>query len=122
MSSRLESPSCMIPPEQTMVELDDEESQCMELPLPTRQTTENHTERGLWKQISQQKQRVIPWTDLREKASDPPQLQDKPSDRATGFLSKPHVGQQGLRGKILPSTQELNTLKKHETPTTLMSS
>ncbi|XP_071751957.1 zinc fingers and homeoboxes protein 2a [Centroberyx gerrardi] len=111
MSSRRKaSTPCMIRPEQTLVELDDEaeESQDME------KTVENHAEEGpMETDLSREAQ---PCVDLEPmvKALDPPAAPDKPAAEPPD-LSKPQRRQQGgYECKYCPfSTQNLNTFKEH---------
>ncbi|GAA6224393.1 zinc fingers and homeoboxes protein 2 [Lates japonicus] len=109
MSSRRKaSTPCMIRPEQTMVELDDEESQNMET------TTENHTEEGPMETDLSTEAESSMDLDLMGKASDPPTAPDKPATEPPD-LSKPQRRQQGgYECKYCPfSTQNLNTFKEH---------
>ncbi|KAM9309087.1 zinc fingers and homeoboxes protein 2a isoform 1-T2 [Pholidichthys leucotaenia] len=105
MSSRRKaSTPCMIRPEQTMVEMDDdeEESQNMET------SVENHKdERPMDTEPSV-------GMDLLEKASEPPLAPDKPA-AVPPDLSKPQRRQQGgYECKYCPfSTQNLNAFKDH---------
>ncbi|XP_071377029.1 zinc fingers and homeoboxes protein 2a [Centroberyx affinis] len=111
MSSRRKaSTPCMIRPEQTLVELDEEaeESQDME------KTVENHAEEGpMETDLSRE---VQPFVDLEPmvKALDPPAAPDKPAAEPPD-LSKPQRRQQGgYECKYCPfSTQNLNTFKEH---------
>uniref|UniRef100_A0A3P8QUA7 Homeobox domain-containing protein n=1 Tax=Astatotilapia calliptera TaxID=8154 RepID=A0A3P8QUA7_ASTCA len=110
MSSRRKaSTPCMIRPEQTMVELDDEveDSQNMET------TTENHTQGVPMDSSSTQPEQSMD-LDVMEKASDPPLAPDKPAAEPPD-VSKPQRRQQGgYECKYCPfSTQNLNTFKEH---------
>ncbi|XP_040900017.1 zinc fingers and homeoboxes protein 2a [Toxotes jaculatrix] len=110
MSSRRKaSTPCMIRPEQTMVELDDEaeESHNME-------TTENHTEEGPMEADLSAEAEPPMDLDLMGKTSDPPTAPDKPATEPPD-LSKPQRRQQGgYECKYCPfSTQNLNTFKEH---------
>ncbi|XP_073340956.1 zinc fingers and homeoboxes protein 2-like [Pagrus major] len=104
MSSRRKaSTPCMIRPDQTMVELDDdtEDSHGTEIP------TENHTEEApMETDISAETE---PSVEL-----DPPTAPDKPATEPPD-LSKPQRRQQGgYECKYCPfSTQNLNTFKEH---------
>ncbi|XP_028280589.1 zinc fingers and homeoboxes protein 2a isoform X2 [Parambassis ranga] len=110
MSSRRKaSTPCMIRPEQTMVELDDEaeESNNME-------TTENHTQEGLIDgDLHTQSEQPMD-VDLLGKALDLPSAPDKPVTEPPA-LSKPQRRQQGgYECKYCTfSTQNLNTFKEH---------
>lgn len=101
----------MIRPEQTMVELDDdeaEESNNMET------TTENHIQGDpMDTDLSTQAEPPMD-LDLTGKASDPPTAPDKPATEPPD-LSKPQRRQQGgYECKYCPfSTQNLNTFKEH---------
>ncbi|XP_035019805.1 zinc fingers and homeoboxes protein 2 [Hippoglossus stenolepis] len=111
MSSRRKaSTPCMIRPEQTMVELDDdaEESHNMEI------TTENHTEDGPMEADLSTGADSSMDLDLSGKASDLPSAPDKPATEPPD-LSKPQRRQQGgYECKYCPfSTQNLNTFKEH---------
>nr|XP_020452869.1 zinc fingers and homeoboxes protein 2 isoform X2 [Monopterus albus] len=111
MSSRRKaSTPCMIRPEQTVVELDDdaEESRNMET------TTENHTQEGpMEKHLSTEAEPSMELDQI-SKASDPPTATDKPAAEPPD-LSKPQRRQQGgYECKYCPfSTQNLNTFKEH---------
>ncbi|CAI5662962.1 zinc fingers and homeoboxes protein 2a isoform X2 [Oreochromis niloticus] len=110
MSSRRKaSTPCMIRPEQTMVEMDDEaeDSQNMET------TTENHTQGVPMDSSSTQPEQSMD-LDVMEKASDPPLAPDKPAAEPPD-VSKPQRRQQGgYECKYCPfSTQNLNTFKEH---------
>ncbi|XP_062277921.1 zinc fingers and homeoboxes protein 2-like [Scomber scombrus] len=111
MSSRRKaSIPCMIRPEQTMVELDDEaeESNNMET------TTENHAEEGaMATDLSTEPEPSVD-LDLTGKASDPPAAPDNPVTEPPD-ISKPQRRQQGgYECKYCPfSTQNLNTFKEH---------
>ncbi|XP_019946831.2 zinc fingers and homeoboxes protein 2a [Paralichthys olivaceus] len=111
MSSRRKaSTPCMIRPEQTMVELDDE----AEEPHNMEITAENHSEDGL-KEADLSKGTDSPMDlDLMGKASDPLTAPDKPATEPPD-LSKPQRRQQGgYECKYCPfSTQNLNTFKEH---------
>ncbi|XP_076593056.1 zinc fingers and homeoboxes protein 2a [Chaetodon auriga] len=104
MSSRRKaSTPCMIRPDQTMVELDDEAEESHDMET----TTENHTEEGPME------------TDLTTETEpsvelDPPTAPDKPATEPPD-LSKPQRRQQGgYECKYCPfSTQNLNTFKEH---------
>ncbi|XP_041798464.1 zinc fingers and homeoboxes protein 2a [Chelmon rostratus] len=104
MSSRRKaSTPCMIRPDQTMVELDDEAEESHDMET----TTDNHTEEGPME------------TDLSTETEpsvelDPPTAPDKPSTEPPD-LSKPQRKQQGgYECKYCPfSTQNLNTFKEH---------
>ncbi|XP_060937424.1 zinc fingers and homeoboxes protein 2a [Limanda limanda] len=111
MSSRRKaSTPCMIRPEQTMVELDDEaeESHNMEI------ETENHTEDGPMEADLLTGADSSMDLDLSGKASDLPSPPDKPAIEPPD-LSKPQRRQQGgYECKYCPfSTQNLNTFKEH---------
>ncbi|XP_044062612.1 zinc fingers and homeoboxes protein 2a isoform X2 [Siniperca chuatsi] len=111
MSSRRKaSTPCMIRPEQTMVELDDEaeESHDMETKI------ENHTEEGPMETDLSTEAEPSVELDLMGKASDPPSAPDKPTTEPPD-LSKPQRRQQGgYECKYCPfSTQNLNTFKEH---------
>lgn len=111
MSSRRKaSIPCMIRPEQTMVELDDEaeESHNMET------TTENHTEEGAMETDLSTEAEPSVDLDLTGKASDPPAAPDNPVTEPPD-ISKPQRRQQGgYECKYCPfSTQNLNTFKEH---------
>ncbi|XP_074539576.1 zinc fingers and homeoboxes protein 2a [Halichoeres trimaculatus] len=109
MSSRRKaSTPCMIRPEQTMVELDDDEEESHDM----QQTMENHTEEGPMETSSEAESAVE--LDLTGKASDPPTAPDKPAAEPPD-LSKPQRRQQGgYECKYCPfSTQNLNTFKEH---------
>ncbi|XP_026149465.1 zinc fingers and homeoboxes protein 2a isoform X2 [Mastacembelus armatus] len=117
MSSRRKtSTPCMIRPEQTMVELDDEaeESQDME-------TSENHTLEGPMEtdlstdtEPSMDSHHPFPTVDPLGKATDPTTAPEKPATEPPD-LSKPQRRQQGgYECKYCPfSTQNLNTFKEH---------
>lgn len=98
----------MIRPEQTMVELDDDEEESHDM----QQTMENHTEEGPMETSSEAESAVE--LDLTGKASDPPTAPDKPAAEPPD-LSKPQRRQQGgYECKYCPfSTQNLNTFKEH---------
>ncbi|XP_022045375.2 zinc fingers and homeoboxes protein 2 [Acanthochromis polyacanthus] len=111
MSSRRKaSTPCMIRPEQTMVELDDdaEESHNMEM------TTESHTQREPMDTDLSTQAELSMASDLMGKASDPPTAPDKPAAEPPD-ISKPQRRQQGgYECKYCPfSTQNLNTFKEH---------
>ncbi|XP_068999431.1 zinc fingers and homeoboxes protein 2a [Embiotoca jacksoni] len=111
MSSRRKaSTPCMIRPDHTMVELDDdaEESHNMET------TTENHNPEGpMDTDLSTQAEPSMD-LDLMGQASDPPTAPDKQTTEPPD-LSKPQRRQQGgYECKYCPfSTQNLNTFKEH---------
>ncbi|CAN9514086.1 unnamed protein product [Ophioblennius macclurei] len=112
MSSRRKaSTPCMIRPEQTMVELDDddaEETQHMET------TTENHIQEGpMDTDLPTQTEPAVD-LDLTAKAADLPAAPDKPATEPPD-PSKPQRKQQGgYECKYCPfSTQNLNTFKEH---------
>ncbi|KAK2844224.1 hypothetical protein Q5P01_010883 [Channa striata] len=111
MSSRRKaSTPCMIRPEQTMVELDDEaeESQDMET------ITENHTEEGpVETDLSTEAESSMDLDQI-GKALTPPTAPDKAPTEPPD-LSKPQRRQQGgYECKYCPfSTQNLNTFKEH---------
>lgn len=104
MSSRRKaSTPCMIRPDQTMVELDDETEESHDMET----TTENHTEEGpMETDLSAE---TDPSVDL-----DPPAAPDKPAAEPPD-PSKPQRRQQGgYECKYCPfSTQNLNTFKEH---------
>ncbi|XP_034553412.1 zinc fingers and homeoboxes protein 2-like [Notolabrus celidotus] len=109
MSSRRKaSTPCMIRPEQTMVELDDEEEESHDM----QPTTENHTEEEPMETSSEAEPAVE--LDPTGKASAPPTAPDKPAAEPPD-LSKPQRRQQGgYECKYCPfSTQNLNTFKEH---------
>ncbi|XP_028984341.1 zinc fingers and homeoboxes protein 2a [Betta splendens] len=112
MSSRRKaSTPCMIRPEQTMVELDDEaeESQDMETT-----TTGNHTEEGSMGTHPSSEAEPSMDLDQLDRASNPPTAPDKAMTEPPD-LSKPARRQQGgYECKYCPfSTQNLNTFKEH---------
>ncbi|XP_010740605.2 zinc fingers and homeoboxes protein 2a isoform X3 [Larimichthys crocea] len=103
MSSRRKaSTPCMIRPDQTMVELDDEEEESHDM-----ETTENHTEEGPMETVLSAE--TEPSVEL-----DHPTAPDKPATEPPD-LSKPQRRQQGgYECKYCPfSTQNLNTFKEH---------
>ncbi|XP_047454022.1 zinc fingers and homeoboxes protein 2a [Mugil cephalus] len=111
MSSRRKaSTPCMIRPEQTMVELDDdeEESHGMEA------TPENHTQEGPMDTDPSTQAEPSMGLDVMGEASDPPAAPDKPAAEPPD-LSKPQRRQQGgYECKYCTfSTQNLNTFKEH---------
>ncbi|XP_008285136.1 zinc fingers and homeoboxes protein 2a [Stegastes partitus] len=111
MSSRRKaSTPCMIRPDQTMVELDDEaeESNSMET------TTENHTQGAPMDTDLSTQAEPSAGSDVLGKASDPPTAPDKPAAEPPD-ISKPQRRQQGgYECKYCPfSTQNLNTFKEH---------
>ncbi|XP_038567966.1 zinc fingers and homeoboxes protein 2a [Micropterus salmoides] len=111
MSSRRKaSTPCMIRPEQTMVELDDEAEESNDMET----TTENQTEEGLMETDLSTEAEPSVELDLMGKASDPPSAPDKPAAEPPD-LSKPQRRQQGgYECKYCPfSTQNLNTFKEH---------
>ncbi|KAM9851584.1 zinc fingers and homeoboxes protein 2a [Aulostomus maculatus] len=111
MSSRRKaSTPCMIRPEQTMVELDDdaEESHDMET------TEENHTEEAPMETdlVTQ----AEPSVDLDQmvKAFDSPTAPDNPLTEPTDISKPPRKQQRGYECKYCPfTTQNLNTFKEH---------
>ncbi|XP_042345851.1 zinc fingers and homeoboxes protein 2-like [Plectropomus leopardus] len=108
MSSRRKaSTPLMIRPEQTMVELDDDEEESHDMET----TTENYTEEGT--DLSTEAEPSVE-LDLMGKVSDPPTAPDKPATDPPD-LSKPQRRQQGgYECKYCPfSTQNLNTFKEH---------
>ncbi|XP_076006624.1 zinc fingers and homeoboxes protein 2a [Genypterus blacodes] len=109
MSSRRKaSTPCMIRPEQTMVEMDDDEEDS----LDTEKTMENHTEDGpMETDLSGEAQ---PSADMELVASEPPTPPDKPMSEPSD-LSKPQRRQQGgYECKYCSfSTQNLNSFKEH---------
>ncbi|KAF7654037.1 hypothetical protein LDENG_00075370 [Lucifuga dentata] len=109
MSSRRKaSTPCMIRPDQTMVELDDEEEESHNM----EKMMENHTEEGPMETESSGE--AQPSVDLELVASEPPAAPDKPATEPPD-LSKPQRRQQGgYECKYCPfSTQNLNTFKEH---------
>ncbi|XP_070821727.1 zinc fingers and homeoboxes protein 2a [Chaetodon trifascialis] len=104
MSSRRKaSTPCMIRPDQTMVELDDEAEESHDMEI----TAENHTEEGPME--TDLATEMEPSVEL-----DPPTAPDKPATEPPD-LSKPQRRQQGgYECKYCPfSTQNLNTFKEH---------
>ncbi|XP_029359611.1 zinc fingers and homeoboxes protein 2a isoform X1 [Echeneis naucrates] len=116
MSSRRKaSTPCMIRPEQTMVELDDDEAeelQNMEVHFQTK--TDNHIEEGPMEADLSTEAEPSMDLDLMGKVSDTPTAPDKPAPEPPD-LSKPQRRQQGgYECKYCPfSTQNLNTFKEH---------
>ncbi|XP_029958116.1 zinc fingers and homeoboxes protein 2a [Salarias fasciatus] len=112
MSSRRKaSTPCMIRPEQTMVELDDEDT---EETLHMETTTENHVQEGpMDTDLPAQAEPALD-SDLSAKAADLPAAPDKPAAEPPD-PSKPQRRQQGgYECKYCPfSTQNLNTFKEH---------
>ncbi|KAM7382537.1 hypothetical protein PAMP_002264 [Pampus punctatissimus] len=111
MSSRRKaSTPCMIRPDQTMVEMDDESEE----PHNMEATTENHTEDGAMDTVLSTEAETSVDLDLKGKASDPPAAPDNPVTEPPD-ISKPQRRQQGgYECKYCPfSTQNLNTFKEH---------
>ncbi|XP_041649452.1 zinc fingers and homeoboxes protein 2-like [Cheilinus undulatus] len=114
MSSRRKaSTPCMIRPEQTMVELDDDEedSHDMECVQPS---VENHTEEGpMETNLSAETEPGVE-LDLTGKASDPTTAPDKPAAEPPDPSKTQRRQQGGYECKYCPfSTQNLNTFKEH---------
>ncbi|XP_070690708.1 zinc fingers and homeoboxes protein 2-like isoform X2 [Pempheris klunzingeri] len=111
MSSRRKaSTPCMIRPEHTMVELDDEAEESHDMET----TMENHNEEGPMETDLSTETEPSVELDLMGKASDPPTAPDKPATEPPD-VSKPQRRQQGgYECKYCPfSTQNLNTFKEH---------
>ncbi|XP_049439469.1 zinc fingers and homeoboxes protein 2a [Epinephelus fuscoguttatus] len=111
MSSRRKaSTPLMIRPEQTMVELDDDEEESHDM----ERTTENYTEEGPMETDLSTEAEPSVELDLMGKASETPTAPDKPATEPPD-LSKPQRRQQGgYECKYCPfSTQNLNTFKEH---------
>uniref|UniRef100_UPI0037E9A2A6 zinc fingers and homeoboxes protein 2-like n=1 Tax=Semicossyphus pulcher TaxID=241346 RepID=UPI0037E9A2A6 len=111
MSSRRKaSTPCMIRPDQTMVEMDDDEEESHDV----QPAMENHTEEGPMETDLLTEAEPSMDLDLTGKASDPPTAPDKPETEPPD-LSKPQRRQQGgYECKYCPfSTQNLNTFKEH---------
>lgn len=100
----------MIRPEQTMVELDDDEEESHDM----ERTTENYTEEGPMETDLSTEAEPSVELDLMGKASETPTAPDKPATEPPD-LSKPQRRQQGgYECKYCPfSTQNLNTFKEH---------
>ncbi|XP_029359613.1 zinc fingers and homeoboxes protein 2a isoform X2 [Echeneis naucrates] len=112
MSSRRKaSTPCMIRPEQTMVELDDDEAEELQN-METK--TDNHIEEGPMEADLSTEAEPSMDLDLMGKVSDTPTAPDKPAPEPPD-LSKPQRRQQGgYECKYCPfSTQNLNTFKEH---------
>ncbi|XP_011471621.1 zinc fingers and homeoboxes protein 2 [Oryzias latipes] len=110
MSSRRKaSTPCMVRPEQTMVELDDEEKESHHMDVQT--TTEKHTEEGLISAPPSTDGESSMDVDLNAKVSET----NKSSDKPTAEPPKPPRKQQGgYECKYCTfSTQNLNTFKEH---------
>ncbi|XP_030013194.1 zinc fingers and homeoboxes protein 2a isoform X2 [Sphaeramia orbicularis] len=111
MSSRRKaSTPCMIRPEQTAVEPDDEAEESHDL----QTTTENHAEEGpMETDLSSEADQSMD-LDLVDKASDPPPAPDKAVSESTDASKPPRRQQGGYECKYCPfSTQNLNTFKEH---------
>ncbi|KAM6910290.1 zinc fingers and homeoboxes protein 2a [Xenentodon cancila] len=111
MSSRRKaSTPCMIRPEKTMVELDDEEEESHNMET----TPENHIQEQPVNTDQVRQAEPSMDLDLSGKASDPPRAPDKPAADPQD-QSKPQRRQQGgYECKYCPfSTQNLNTFKEH---------
>nr|XP_020489977.1 LOW QUALITY PROTEIN: zinc fingers and homeoboxes protein 2 [Labrus bergylta] len=111
MSSRRKaSTPCMIRPEQTMVELDDDEDESHDM----EPTVENHSKEGpMETDLSTDTEPGVE-LDLTGKASDPPTAPDKPANEPPDPPKPQRRQQGGYECKYCPfSTQNLNTFKEH---------
>nr|XP_043889973.1 zinc fingers and homeoboxes protein 2a [Solea senegalensis]XP_043889974.1 zinc fingers and homeoboxes protein 2a [Solea senegalensis] len=111
MSSRRKaSTPCMIRPEQTMVEMDDEEEESHNMET----TKENHIEEGPMEADLSTGTDSPMDLDSMGNVSDPPKAQKKPATEVRELPKPPHRQQGGYECKYCPfSTQNLNTFKEH---------
>ncbi|XP_024119279.1 zinc fingers and homeoboxes protein 2a isoform X2 [Oryzias melastigma] len=113
MSSRRKaSTPCMIRPDQTMVEVEDEEKESHHMDVQT--TTENHTDEGVVSAPPSTDGESSMDVDISAKVSDTNKASDKPTAEPSEPSKPPRKQQGGYECKYCTfSTQNLSTFKEH---------